>query len=379
MSDVLTLAKELIARPSITPDDAGCQQLIATRLAALGFELEPMPFGKVENLWARRGREKPLFVFAGHTDVVPPGPPGEWRTPPFDPVIRDGYLYGRGAADMKGSLAAMVVACERFLARHPHHGGSLAFLLTSDEEGPSVDGTMRVVEALERRGEKIDWCIVGEPSSEHAVGDTLRIGRRGSLTGQLRVHGIQGHVAYPERARNPIHAILPALAELATMQWDAGDDHFPPTSFQISNFNAGTGAANVIPGEATIIFNFRYPPGVTAEILMGRVQEVLTRHGASHDIAWQHSGRPFLTQQGRLLEAACQAIREVTGKEPVLSTGGGTSDGRFIAPTGAEVIELGPVNATIHQIDERVGLAELDVLATLYERILQDLLGAVEK
>ena len=369
------LARELIRRPSVTPDDAGCQVLIAERLGRLGFRIEPMPFGEVHNLWARRGEQGPLLCLAGHTDVVPPGPREAWRHDPFDPVIEDGRLYGRGAADMKGSLAAMVTACERFLARHPDHSGSLAFLLTSDEEGPAVDGTARVVRALQARGERIDWALVGEPTAERSAGDVIKNGRRGSLSGRLRVIGRQGHVAYPDKADNPIHRFAPALAELVAAEWDRGNEHFPPTTFQVSNIQAGTGAGNVIPGELEAWFNFRYSTETTAEALRARVEEVLRRHAVPHELAWEHSGEPFLTPAGELVEAVRAAVRRVAGIEPRLSTSGGTSDGRFIAPTGAQVVELGPCNATIHQADEHVAVEELVRLSAIYEAVLDALLA----
>ena len=369
------LARELIRRPSVTPDDAGCQVLIAERLARMGFRIEPMPFGEVHNLWARRGEQGPLLCLAGHTDVVPPGPREAWRHDPFDPVIEDGRLYGRGAADMKGSLAAMVTACERFLARCPDHRGSLAFLLTSDEEGPAVDGTARVVRALQARGERIDWALVGEPTAERSAGDVIKNGRRGSLSGRLRVIGRQGHVAYPDKADNPIHRFAPALAELVAAEWDRGNEHFPPTTFQVSNIQAGTGAGNVIPGELEAWFNFRYSTETTAEALRARVEEVLRRHAIPHELAWEHSGEPFLTPAGELVEAVRAAVRRVAGIEPRLSTSGGTSDGRFIAPTGAQVVELGPCNATIHQADEHVAVEELVRLSAIYEAVLDALLA----
>ncbi len=375
MSETLELAKALINRPSVTPDDAGCQALVAARLRTLGFDIEAMMFGEVENLWARRGTAKPLFVFAGHTDVVPPGPREMWTSDPFVPEVRDGRLYGRGAADMKASIAAMVTAVERFLARHPQPQGSIAFLLTSDEEGPAVDGTVRVVGKLKQRGEQIDWCLVGEPSSEKGIGDTARNGRRGSLNGTLRVRGVQGHVAYPHLAKNPVHMALPALAELAAMSWDNGNAHFPPTGFQISNINCGTGADNVIPGELEVLFNFRYSTEQTAAGLQRRVEEVLRRHHLDYAIDWRLSGEPFLTPRGRLVEAARRAVKEVRGIDLELSTGGGTSDGRFIAPTGAEVLELGPLNATIHKVDEHIAVADLDALSAMYEKLLEQLLA----
>ena len=376
MSAVLELAKELIARPSLTPDDAGCQQLIAARLAKLGFKIEHLRFGQVDNLWARYGTEAPLLVFAGHTDVVPTGPKEQWHSDPFTPTARDGLLYGRGAADMKGGLAAMIVAVEQFLAAKPRLKGSIAFLITSDEEGPSVDGTVRVVEVLRQRGEKIDWCVLGEPSCLEKFGDTIRHGRRGSLTGLLTVHGIQGHVAYPDRADNPIHRVLPALTELCTAQWDTRPNpHFPPTSFQVSNFHSGTGAGNVIPGDAAIRFNFRYSTAVTAAELRQRVEDILQRHSIRYSIEWRPMGEPFLTQPGKLSNVVQDAVEKVTGLRPKLDTGGGTSDGRYIAPTGAEVIEFGPVNASIHKIDECVAVTELESLADIYSKITTTLLS----
>ncbi len=375
MPETLDLAIDLIARPSVTPEDAGCQALMMNRLARLGFVNEPLRFGEVDNFWSRRGSEGPLFCFAGHTDVVPPGPREEWRIDPFAPEVHDGLLYGRGAADMKGSLAAMLTAVERFVARHPDHRGSIAFLITSDEEGPAVDGTVKVVETLEARGEKIDWCLVGEPSSTERVGDVVKNGRRGSLGARLRVQGVQGHVAYPHLARNPVHQALPALAELAAIEWDRGNDFFPPTTFQISNIHAGTGATNVIPGELEVLFNFRYSTETDDRRLRERVETVLDAHGLDYIIEWTLSGRPFLTAEGELVEAAQAAIREITGHDTELSTAGGTSDGRFIAPTGAQVLELGPVNATIHKVNECVDVAELDTLSAIYERLLERLLG----
>ena len=373
MSPTVELSRALIARPSVTPDDQGCQQLLAERLQALGFVIEHLRFGDVDNLWARHGSDTPLFVFAGHTDVVPPGPLDEWATAPFDPVIKDGYLYGRGAADMKSSIAAMVTACERFLPAHPDHKGSIAFLITSDEEGPSVNGTVKVVEALQARNEQIDWCLVGEPSSKDQTGDIIKNGRRGSLNGILEIRGKQGHVAYPHLADNPIHRAAPALAELATVEWDAGNEFFPPTTFQISNIRAGSGTENVIPGVLKILFNLRFSTESTAESIQTRVEEILTRHGLDYEISLKLSGAPFLTPAGELVDAARTAIRSTIGVETLLSTSGGTSDGRFIAPTGAQVVELGPINATIHQTNECVNVAELDKLTVIYEEILKQL------
>ena len=371
---VLELAKELISRASVTPLDEGCQALMAERLAKLGFANESMVFEDTTNLWSRRGTEGPVFCFAGHTDVVPPGDLANWHTPPFEPVVIDDYLHGRGAADMKGSLAAMVVATERFVTAHPHHQGSIAFLITSDEEGPFINGTPRVIDTLEARNEKITWALVGEPSSTLKLGDVVKNGRRGSLTGNLVVKGIQGHVAYPHLADNPVHKAAPALTELAAMQWDKGNEFFPPTSFQIANINGGTGASNVIPGELKVMFNFRYSTEVTAEELIKRVENILDAHGLNYELGWIFNGLPFLTGDGPLLEATRQAIKEVTGSETDPQTSGGTSDGRFIAPTGAQVIELGPVNATIHKVNECVKVADLELLAQCYQRILEKLL-----
>jgi succinyl-diaminopimelate desuccinylase len=374
MSATFDLACELIRRPSVTPDDAGCQALMAERLRRLGFRIEPLRFGDVDNLWARRGDADPLFCFAGHTDVVPPGPASSWASPPFEPSVRSGQLYGRGAADMKGSLAAMITATEAFVAERPGHRGSVAFLLTSDEEGPAVDGTVRVVETLETRGEKIAWCLVGEPTSVDRVGDVIKNGRRGSLNGRLRVLGRQGHVAYPHLALNPVHAFAPVLAALVATEWDRGNAHFPPTTFQISNLNAGTGAENVIPGELTAWLNFRFSTEVDAPTLQRRVEALLDAAGTRYELEWRLSGNPFLTPAGELVDAARAAVRAVGGYDPELSTSGGTSDGRFIAPTGAQVLELGPRNATIHQVDECVGVDELDALHGIYLEVLRRLL-----
>jgi succinyl-diaminopimelate desuccinylase len=374
VSPALALTQELIRRPSVSPEDQGCLQIIGERLAALGFRLERMPFGPVENLWARHGTSGPVLCFAGHTDVVPTGPREEWHTDPFEPVIRDGVLYGRGAADMKSGLAAMVTASERFIARHPNHRGTLAFLLTSDEEGPSVDGTRRVMEVLEARGEKITWCVVGEPTSSDTLGDVIKIGRRGSLSGKLTVHGIQGHVAYPHLADNPVHAAAPALAELACRVWDKGNEFFQPTTFQISNISAGTGAPNVIPGELKARFNIRFSTEQTVEKLQQTITEILDRHKVNYTLEWFVSGLPFFTPPGELSNAVVQAVKEKTGRVPELSTTGGTSDGRFIAPTGAQVVELGVVNATIHKVNECVRVADIDTLSETYERIMELLL-----
>jgi succinyl-diaminopimelate desuccinylase len=374
MSATLDLAIDLISRPSVTPEDAGCQQLMMERLAALGFGNEPMRFEDVDNFWSRRGASGPVFCFAGHTDVVPSGPADEWISEPFTPQVRDGLLYGRGAADMKGSLAAMLTATERFIARHPAHRGSIAFLITSDEEGPARNGTVRVVEALEARGEKIDWCLVAEPSSTRHVGDVVKNGRRGSLGCVLTVRGIQGHVAYPHLARNPVHQLAPVLAELSSTEWDRGNEFFPETTFQVSNIHAGTGATNVIPGVCEVTFNFRFSTETTHESLRQRVEALLEKHRLDYSADWNLSGLPFLTPRGELVAAAQEAIGKVAGFETELSTAGGTSDGRFIAPTGAQVLELGPLNATIHQVNECVSVADLDQLSSMYERILENLL-----
>ncbi len=374
MSATLELATELIRCPSITPEDAGCQALLCKRLAALGFEIEPLPFGEVTNCWARRGDARPLFCFAGHTDVVPTGPLEQWTSDPFDPVVHDGRLYGRGACDMKGSLAAMVTATEEFLAAPPNPAGSIAFLITSDEEGPARDGTAKVVERLECRGEKIDYCLVGEPSSDRRLGDLIKNGRRGSISGRLTVHGKQGHVAYPQRAKNPLHAFAPALTELVNQVWDQGNACFPPTTFQVVNLDMGTGADNVIPGRLEAQFNLRFSTELDADGIKRRVETILDRGGLDYDLHWRLSGNPFLTPDGVLVDATRAAIAEITGTDTRLSTAGGTSDGRFIAPTGAQVLELGPVNATIHQIDECVGVQELTRLARIYVRIFEKLL-----
>lgn len=372
---VLDLTKDLISRQSVTPEDAGCQQLMAKRLEALGFTIESMFFEDTLNLWARRGQGKPLFCFAGHTDVVPTGPLEQWTSPPFEPEIRDGMLYGRGTADMKGSLAAMVVATERFLATNPELTGDIAFLITSDEEGPFINGTKRVIEVLESRQEKIKWCLVGEPSSTQSLGDVIKNGRRGSLTGYLTVKGVQGHVAYPHLVDNPIHKAAPALAELANTVWDQGNAFFPATSFQISNIHAGTGATNVVPGDVQLTFNFRYSTEVTAEQLQQRVLTILEKHGLNYSIDWILNGLPFLTDSGELVAAAVSAVQQVKGYAPSLETTGGTSDGRFIAPTGAQVLELGPCNGTIHKINECVAVADLEPLADMYQHILQQLVA----
>lgn len=374
MSPTLALTLDLIRCPSVTPVDANCQDLMIERLEKIGFVVERLRFGDVDNFWARRGTTGPVLAFAGHTDVVPTGALSAWASAPFEPEIRDGMLYGRGAADMKGSLAAMVVACENFVAAHPEHKGSIAFLITSDEEGPSINGTVKVVETLEARQEKITWCLVGEPSSSKQIGDVIKNGRRGSLNGVLKVLGVQGHVAYPQLADNPIHKAAPALAELTAEVWDHGNAFFPATSFQISNIHAGTGANNVIPGELDVVFNFRFSTEVTAEQLKQRTEAILDKHGLRYELPWSLSGQPFLTAKGELVAASVAAIKEVVGIDTELSTSGGTSDGRFIAPTGAQVLELGPVNATIHKINECVSVADLDTLTKLYEGILLRLL-----
>lgn len=374
MSATLELAIELINQPSVTPDDAGCHDIMISRLEAIGFRCEPLPFGEVNNFWARRGDAAPLFVFAGHSDVVPSGPSEKWQTPPFQATQQDGMLHGRGAADMKGSLAAMVVACERFVADHADHRGSIGFLITSDEEGPAINGTIKVVEHLQARSEHIDYCLVGEPTSTTRVGDVIKNGRRGSLGAKLIIHGIQGHVAYPHLAANPVHLAAPVLAELTSTTWDQGNDYFPATSFQISNIHAGTGATNVIPGELEVMFNFRYSTEFTHEQLQQRVEAVLQRHALNYTLEWTLSGRPFLTPRGALVDATAEAIRRVTGQQTELSTTGGTSDGRFIAPTGAQVIELGPLNSTIHKINECVSIQDLDDLTLIYQKTLEILL-----
>lgn len=374
MSDTLDLAIDLISRPSVTPRDDGCQTRMAERLKACGFTNEDMTFGEVTNLWSRRGTEGPVFCFAGHTDVVPTGPLEEWTSDPFKPEIRDGLLYGRGAADMKGSLAAMITATERFVAGHPDHKGTISYLITSDEEGPAVDGTVKVIKALEERKEKIDWCLVGEPTSTEHVGDVVKNGRRGSHNARLLIHGVQGHVAYPHLVNNPVHLAAPALAELAAIRWDEGNEFFPPTSFQISNIHAGTGATNVVPGTLEVVFNLRYSTETNHHRIEAMVDEVLNKHNLDYEIEWNLSGKPFLTPEGELVEAAKTAVKAVAGYETSLSTSGGTSDGRFIAPTGAQVLELGPLNATIHKVNECVSVSDLDQLSEIYEAILLNLL-----
>jgi len=375
MSQAIELTKDLLARRSVTPADEGCQGLMTRRLAAAGFAIERLRFGSVENFWARRGAAAPLLCFAGHTDVVPTGPLEEWLSDPFVPSVRDGVLFGRGAADMKSGLAAMITATEEFVQTHPGHKGSIAFLITSDEEGPSVDGTRRVIQVLQERGERIDWCVVGEPSSEAAIGDTIKVGRRGSLSGRLTVLGVQGHVAYPQFAENPVHTLAPALAELTAREWDQGTEHFQPTTFQVSNLNAGTGAPNVIPGELKARFNLRYSPVQTLEALKSTVEEILRRHAVRYALEWYVSGEPFYTPPGLLSTAVGEAVAQVTGLRPKLSTGGGTSDGRFIAPLGVQVVELGVVNASIHKVNECVRVADIDTLQRMYFNVLRNLLG----
>jgi succinyl-diaminopimelate desuccinylase len=370
----LELAKELISRRSVTPEDGGCQALLAQRLAAAGFECEPLVCGEVSNLWARRGAARPLVCFAGHTDVVPTGPLAEWHSDPFVPSVREGKLYGRGAADMKSSVAAFVVATEMFLHENPSHSGSLAFLLTSDEEGPSVDGTARVVERMKARGERIDYCIVGEPTCVSTLGDMIKNGRRGSLSGRLTVRGLQGHIAYPQLARNPIHLLAPALAELAAMHWDEGNADFPPTRWQVSNIHAGTGAGNVIPGSLALDFNFRFSTESTEQALKSRLEAVLQKHGLDYSIEWTLGGKPFRTRRGQLVQVLSDAIKRHTGRAPELSTTGGTSDGRFIADICPEVVEFGPVNASIHRLNEHIELAALEKLPAIYLDTLRTLL-----
>jgi succinyl-diaminopimelate desuccinylase len=375
MSATLELTEELISRASVSPTDGGCQALMIERLEAIGFEVERLRFGPVDNFWAKRGSGAPVFCFAGHTDVVPSGPAEDWRTDPFSPVIENGMLYGRGAADMKSGLAAMLTASEEFVRRYPDHRGTIAFLITSDEEGPSVDGTRRVVEILRERRETIDWCLVGEPSSEKFLGDTIKIGRRGSLSGRLTVHGVQGHIAYPQFANNPVHALAPALAELTSCTWDHGNEHFQPTTFQVSNLSAGTGAPNVIPGELKARFNLRFSTEQTVEKLKATVEGILAKHHVNYSLEWFVSGYPFLTAPGTLSTAACRAVQEQLDVVPKLSTGGGTSDGRFIAPMGAQVIELGVVNETIHKVNECVRVEDIERLRNIYFRTLELLLA----
>jgi succinyl-diaminopimelate desuccinylase len=375
VSPTIALAQDLMGRASVTPEDKGCQELMITRLEAIGFIVERMRFGEVDNFWARRGTEKPVLAFAGHTDVVPSGPVDQWHTPPFEPTIKDGFLYGRGAADMKGSLASWIVALEEFIALHPNHRGSLALLITSDEEGPFVDGTTRVIDTLEARDEKMDWCIVGEPSSTNTLGDVIKNGRRGSLTANITAKGIQGHVAYPHLVINPIHKVAPALAELVSTKWDDGNEFFPPTSFQIANINGGTGASNVVPGHVEVMCNFRYSTELTADELTTKLESILDNHKVDYDIQWTYNGLPFLTGSGSLVDACRDAIKTTTGTDTQLSTAGGTSDGRFIAPTGAQVVELGPCNGTIHQLNECVKVSDLEQLTQVYFGVLTRLMA----
>lgn len=373
-SPVLTLLKDLVSRRSITPEDAGCQPLLISRLEKLGFMCEEMVFGDTTNLWARRGIDKPLFCFAGHTDVVPTGAEDKWKYPPFQPTVIDGLLYGRGSADMKGGIAAFMIALEQFIAEHPNHKGSISLLITSDEEGPFINGTTRVIDTLEARNEKIDYCIVGEPSSTTEVGDTIKNGRRGSLTADLTVKGTQGHVAYPHLVNNPIHSASHALTALVNTKWDSGNQYFPPTSFQITNFNSGMGASNVVPSEAVIQCNFRYSTELTADQIIARVESILNAQQLKYDIQWTYNGSPFITQPGSLTKAVSEAIFEVSGLTTELSTSGGTSDARFIAPTGAQVVEVGPSNATIHQVNECIKVDDLEKLVNIYQITLEKLL-----
>lgn len=376
-TDVITLTEELLRLPSITPNDAGCQKLIASYLQPLGFEITPLRFGQVDNLWAKCGTEAPLFVFAGHTDVVPTGTPEDWTSPPFTPTQREGFLYGRGAADMKGSLAAMICATQQFLEQQPHHQGSIAFLITSDEEGSAVDGTAKVMQYLREQQETLTWCIVGEPSSEQTIADTIKVGRRGSLNAVLRIHGKQGHIAYPHLADNPIHRAFSVLNDLATASWEPeikDNSAFPPTALQFSNIQAGYGVTNVIPGQLQAMFNFRYSPAVTAAQLQARVKQILDEANIHYEIDWRLTGEPFLTPPGQLRTAVNDAVKKMTGQPPQISTGGGTSDGRFIAPSGCEVVELGPCNQTIHQVNECVSIKELQQLTQIYLEVLQTLL-----
>ena len=374
MSNTLELLKDLVRRPSVTPKDEGCQDVLADRLRSLGFNEERLDFADTQNLWLRKGTSKPLFVFLGHTDVVPTGPLDTWLSPPFEPILRDGKLYGRGAADMKGGIAAFITAVERFVTNHPNHQGSIAVMMTSDEEGIATNGVVKVVEVLEARHEKIDWCLVGEPSSDKKIGDVIRVGRRGSLCAKLTVHGIQGHVAYPELADNPIHSFAPALKALTEEVWDHGNQFFPATSLQVSNIHAGTGAENIIPGNMEVQFNLRFSTELDEQIIKQRTHAILDKYGFNYDVQWRLSGNPFLTERGELIDATHAAIKTVTGYETKDDTGGGTSDGRFIAPTGAQVIELGPLNESIHKINEHIDVNDLEVLSSIYERILVNLL-----
>ena len=374
MEKTLALCCELIRRQSVTPEDAGCQALMMQRLSAMGFDCTDLPFGEVSNFWAQRGEQGPILVFAGHTDVVPTGPMEQWQTPPFEPTLLDGKLHGRGAADMKASLAAMLVACEEFIAEHPQHPGRIGFLITSDEEGPAADGTVKVMQYLQEQGKSLDWCLVGEPSSSNTLGDVIKNGRRGSLGAVLTVKGVQGHIAYPHLADNPIHRAMPALHALANEHWDHGNEFFPPTSLQISNINGGTGATNIIPGAVEVQFNFRFSTEVTEQQLRERTAAILQAHALDYGLQWHLSGQPFLTRSGALVDATVAAIKDVTGLDAELSTAGGTSDGRFIAPSGAQLVELGPINATIHKLNEEVLADDLPRLAAIYKRILERLL-----
>ena len=374
MSETLALLKDLVSRESVTPKDAGCQDLLAERLSKIGFNEERLDFEDTQNIWLRRGTVKPLLTFLGHTDVVPPGPLDRWDSPPFEPTIREGKLYGRGTADMKGGIACFVTALERFIAQYPDHQGSIAVMITSDEEGIATNGVVKVIDVLEKRHEKIDWCLVGEPSSDKKLGDVIRVGRRGSLCAKLTVHGIQGHVAYPEIADNPIHSFAPALKELTEEVWDEGNQFFPPTSLQVSNINSGTGAENIIPGDVEVQFNLRFCTELDEETIKQRTTAILNKHDFKYDLHWRLSGNPFLTEGGALIDAAHTAIKQVTGFETLDDTGGGTSDGRFIAPTGAEVIELGPLNESIHKINENVSVEDLEILSKIYENMLVELL-----
>ena len=373
MSNTLELAKSLISKPSITPDDLGCQAIMIDRLKKIGFEIHPLKFGDVDNFWAVHGDSGPLFAFAGHTDVVPAGDENAWNTKPFEPTIKDGYLYGRGAADMKGGLASMVTATEKFIKENPNHKGRIAFLITSDEEGVAVNGTVKVMDYLKANEQKIDYCLLGEPSSTSSTGDVIKNGRRGSLNGVLKVNGKQGHVAYPHLAKNPIHLVSPALDDLCNQEWDNGNDYFPATSFQISNMHSGDGVTNVIPGDAQVKFNFRYSTETNKENLQKKVHEILDLHNLDYSIEWSHSGYPFLTPKGALVSACVEAIKKTKGIETKLSTSGGTSDGRFIAQEGTQVVELGPVNATIHQINESVLVQDLDDLSEIYYQVLRNI------
>ena len=373
MSTTLELAKSLISKASVTPDDCGCQAIMIDRLKKIGFEIHPLKFGDVDNFWAVHGNRGPLFAFAGHTDVVPAGDENAWNTKPFEPTIKDGFLYGRGAADMKGGLASMVTATEDFIKDNPNHNGRIAFLITSDEEGVAVNGTVKVMKYLTENNQKIDYCLLGEPSSTSITGDVIKNGRRGSLNGVMKVHGKQGHVAYPHLAKNPIHHVSPALNDLCKQEWDNGNDYFPATSFQISNMHSGDGVTNVIPGDATVMFNFRYSTETTKKELQKKVHEILDSHNLDYSIEWSHSGYPFLTPQGELVSACIEAIKKTKGIEPELSTSGGTSDGRFIAQEGTQVVELGPVNATIHQVNEFVLVQDLDDLSEIYYQVLTNI------